>query len=240
LILIPIAPNPLLLLALGRHNNALLLEHLRQRAILVHSHKNIAATNELLVDVKLGYRRPLGVLLDSYRNLSASIPTPPLPDLIATAGAAEERTSPQFLILKHVECRELVRIHTLHAQDLYTRAREPALWCLRGALHEQHHGRGGDCAIDGAADLIREAADLERCEEAGAWGGGADGCCARGGAEGLVQSSAFLLAGCTGSCIAVRTWGIARLENMVSCVGCEGTDDGTEALSPQLLQFRDD
>jgi hypothetical protein len=235
-----ITPERLLLLALGRHNNALLLEHLRQCTILVHSHENIAAANEFLVDVELGYRRPLGVLLDSYRNLSASIPTPPLPDLIATAGAAEERTSPQFLILKHVECRELVRIHTLHAQDLYTRAREPALWCLRGALHEQHHGRGGDCAIDGAADLIREAADLERCEEAGAWGGGADGCCARGGAEGLVQSSAFLLAGCTGSCIAVRTWGIARLENMVSCVGCEGTDDGTEALSPQLLQFRDD
>lgn len=63
-----VVPKPLLLLALGRHNNTLLLEHLRQRTILVHSHEDIATANELLVDVKLGYRRPLGVLLDSCRN----------------------------------------------------------------------------------------------------------------------------------------------------------------------------
>ena len=49
----------LLLLARSRHNNALLLEHFRQRTVLVHGHENIAATNELLVNVELGYCGPL-------------------------------------------------------------------------------------------------------------------------------------------------------------------------------------
>jgi hypothetical protein len=48
------------------------------------------------------------------------------------------------------------------------------------------------------------------------------------------QNSAF---GHTGSCITVRTWGIARLENMVSCVGCEVIDDGTEALRRSCYNF---
>ena len=46
-----------------------------------------------------------------------------------------------------------------------------------------------------------------------------------------------LLVGHMGSCIAVCTWGIARLENMVSCVGCEGTDDGTEAVRRSCYNF---
>ena len=47
----------------------------------------------------------------------------------------------------------------------------------------------------------------------------------------------LLAVGHMGSCIAVCTWGIARLENMVSCVGCEGTDDGTEAVRRSCYNF---
>jgi hypothetical protein len=42
----------------------------------VHSHENIATTDELLVDVKLGYRGPLRVLLDSCRICQLPLPTP--------------------------------------------------------------------------------------------------------------------------------------------------------------------
>lgn len=81
------------------------------------------------------------------------------------------RTCAQLLVFEHVECCELVWIDTLHAQNLYACPRETALRCLWRSLHEQDDGRGGDGAVDCAANFIGEAADLEGCKEACAWGG---------------------------------------------------------------------
>lgn len=95
-----------------------------------------------------------------------------------------QRTGPQLLIFEHIECCELVRVHTLHTKNLYAGPRKSTLWCLWGALHEKYDRRGSDGAIDCAADLIGEASDLEGCEEACA-GGGARGAGAGYSAEGL-------------------------------------------------------
>jgi hypothetical protein len=57
------------LLSSCRDNNALLFQHFRQRSILMHRHENIATTNELLIDVKLRYGWPLGVLFDTYESI---------------------------------------------------------------------------------------------------------------------------------------------------------------------------
>jgi hypothetical protein len=174
----------LLLLALSRHNNTLLFQHLRQCTILVHGHENIATTNELLVDVELRYRRPFRVLLDACRICQL----PMLKPLRRMFGFAAEsrrlRTCSQVLIFKHIECCELVRVYTLHAQNLYARPRESTLWCLWCSLHEQHDGGGGDCTVDCAADFIGEASNLEGREEARSRGG-ADRGCTGGGTEGL-------------------------------------------------------
>src|SRR5690242_13119518 len=87
-------PQLLLLLALSRDNNALLLEHLRQRPVLVHSHEDIATTNELLVNVKLGYRGPLRVLLDSCRTCQLAVLTPLLQASESAAEAVQTTYQP--------------------------------------------------------------------------------------------------------------------------------------------------
>jgi hypothetical protein len=185
--------HTLLLLALSRHNDTLLFQHLRQRSVLVHSHEDVAATDKLLVDVKLGYCGPLRVLLDSCHICQLPLLTPHLSVLSFAARDCRLLTCPQILVLKHIERCKLVRVYALHAQNLYARPRESALWCLWGSLHEQHDGRGGDCLVDGAANFIGEASDLEGCEEARSWGG-ANGGCACGGTEGL-QTISLLCAG---------------------------------------------
>lgn len=152
----------------------------------MHRHEDVATANELLIDVKLGYRGPLRVLLDSCfasvqplkaQHILRRVGTIARPGRHATngtrqrAGSFPSRTCPQLLILEHIERCELVRVHTLHTQDLYARPREPTLWCLWSALHEQHNRRRSNGAIDGTADLIGETSGLEGCEEAGAWDG---------------------------------------------------------------------
>jgi len=103
-----------------------------------------------------------------------------------------QRTCPQLLILQHIERCELVRVHTLHTQNLYARPRKPTLRRLRGTLHEQHHWRRSDGAVNCAADLIREASSLEGCEEACAWEG-ARGAGAGCGAESLASVNRLLV-----------------------------------------------
>ena len=147
-----------------RHQHTLLFQHLRQRTILVHRHKDIAAANELLVDVELRYCGPLGVLLDACTLVSAICNTkaqtlavpmfnhPPT----STRTIDPVRTLPQIIILQHIERCELMRIHALHAQNLYTRSREPALWSLGCTLHKQYHRRRSYSAIDRLPCLIGE------------------------------------------------------------------------------------
>lgn len=50
---------------LERGEDALLLEQLGQRAVLVHGDEDVAAADELLVEVELGDGEPVGVLLDA-------------------------------------------------------------------------------------------------------------------------------------------------------------------------------
>lgn len=67
---------------------------------------------------------------------------------IAYPSVRESLTSPKLLILQHIECRELLRVDALQTEDLNGGARETALRCLGGTLHEQHHGRRGDGLVD--------------------------------------------------------------------------------------------
>jgi hypothetical protein len=165
----------LLLLSLRRHNHVLLLQHLSERAVLVHAHEDIATTNELLLDVKLGYRGPLGVLLDSCPKSAYTA---------CLVAIHLEHTCSQLLVLQYVERSELVGINTLHAQNLDAGPREAALRSLGGTLHEQNYGRRGDGAVDGGADFIGKKSGLEGCEEA--CGGERASCAgASSGAEGL-------------------------------------------------------
>jgi len=69
---------------------------------------------------------------------------------------------PDLIIFQYVECGEFDGIHTLQSQDLHGRLREAALRCLRGALHEQHHGGGREDPINRA---LRVGGDSPQREE---------------------------------------------------------------------------
>jgi hypothetical protein len=70
---------PVPLLAVGRHKHILLLEQLAQRAILVHRHEDVRATNELAANVQLGDRLPIAVLLDACSSVvSKMFPSAPI------------------------------------------------------------------------------------------------------------------------------------------------------------------
>lgn len=62
----------LLWLLLRLCQDLLVLEQLGQFAVLVHRNEDVAAANELLADVELGNRGPVGVLFDAYSQQSAS------------------------------------------------------------------------------------------------------------------------------------------------------------------------
>jgi len=55
----------LLLRLLHRDEYALLLEHVGELTALVHGDEDVAAANELLIDVELGDSRPIRELLDA-------------------------------------------------------------------------------------------------------------------------------------------------------------------------------
>lgn len=109
----------------------LLLEHLGQVAILVHRYENIGAANKLLLDVQLGNRRPVRVLLDAGTEL---------------------------IVFENVKRRKLLGVDTLHAEDLDGGAREAALGELGGSLHEEDDWRRADGLVDGRSDLVGEEA----------------------------------------------------------------------------------
>ncbi len=100
----------------------------------MHAHQDIATADKLTTDIQLRDGGPVTVLLDA---------------------------APQILILEHVEGGEFVRVDALQAEDLDRGARETALRRLWGAFHEQHYRRGGDGAVDGAADFGGEEPGLE-------------------------------------------------------------------------------
>lgn len=127
----------LLLLSLGLENDLLLIQELRQITVLVHGHQDVAAADELLVDVQLWDRGPVGELLDALAQLR---------------------------ILEDVEGGELVRVDALQAQDLDGGAGEAALGGLGGALHEEHDGRRADGLLDRGARLVGEEAELLQLE----------------------------------------------------------------------------
>jgi hypothetical protein len=84
-------------LLVGGHKHILLLKQLAQRAILVHRHEDIRATDKLAANVQLGNRLPVAVLLDacssivSKMSLSASITHSPwishIPDLSSSSSS---------------------------------------------------------------------------------------------------------------------------------------------------------
>lgn len=51
-------------LLISRNKNSLLLQHLSQRSIIVHTHQDITATDELFINIQLWYSRPIWVFLD--------------------------------------------------------------------------------------------------------------------------------------------------------------------------------
>jgi hypothetical protein len=99
----------------------------------MHRDQNIAATDELLLDVQLRDRGPVRVLLDSR---------------------------PELRILQHVESSELVGVDTLQTEDLDAGSREAALRCLGCSLHEEHDGCGGYGLVDCLLGLVGEEAPL--------------------------------------------------------------------------------
>lgn len=48
-----------------RDQHLVLLKHFSQLPVLVHTHQYITATDELLLQVELGYRRPIGVFFQT-------------------------------------------------------------------------------------------------------------------------------------------------------------------------------
>lgn len=103
----------------------------------MHRDKNVGTTNKVLLDVKLGNRGPVGVLLD---------------------------TLAQLRVLEDVEGGELVGVDALEAEDLDGGARKAALGCLGSTLHEEDDGGGGDGLVDGGSGLVGEKAHLEGSE----------------------------------------------------------------------------
>jgi hypothetical protein len=114
----------------------------------VHGDEDIASSDKLLVDVQLGDRRPVRVLLD---------------------------TRAQLRVLEYVESSETLGIHALETEDLDDGAGESAGRCFRCALHEENDGGGGDGLVDSGSRLIGEQTDLEGGEE-GFRGEGGDRC----------------------------------------------------------------
>lgn len=76
-------PLPLFLCALGSFGSrqyCLLLEQLRKLAVLVHRDQDVAAADELLVDVQLGDCWPVRVLLDAcHPSPVSTLPMPGRP-----------------------------------------------------------------------------------------------------------------------------------------------------------------
>lgn len=99
----------------------------------MHRDEDIAAADELLVDVDLGDGGPLRVLLDAF---------------------------PQALVLKDIVGGKLFRVDALHAEDLDAGTREAALGGLGRALHEEDHGRRRNRLVDGLAHLGRQQPSL--------------------------------------------------------------------------------
>jgi hypothetical protein len=65
------------LLAVGGNKHILLLKQLAQRAILVHRHEDICATNKLAANVQLRNRLPVAVLFDAcFRSARHSLAHP--------------------------------------------------------------------------------------------------------------------------------------------------------------------
>lgn len=126
-----------LLLRFTLEDDLLLVEELGQIAVLVHRDKNVGTANEVFLDVKLGNRGPVGVLLD---------------------------TLAQLRVLEDVEGGELVGVDALEAEDLDGSARKAALGCLGCTLHEEDDGGGGDGLVDGGSGLVGEEAHLEGSE----------------------------------------------------------------------------
>src|SRR6266550_3670526 len=102
----------------GADGDALLLEDLPQFAGLVHLADNIAAANELALDVELRNRRPVREFLDALANSR---------------------------IGKDVDAFEL---DPEMAQDLHNGRRKTALRKHRGALHVEHDRVVGDVLAD--------------------------------------------------------------------------------------------
>lgn len=123
-----------LLLALGLplpalHQHPLLLQHLGQLAVLVHRHEDVAPADELLVDVQLRDRRPLGVLLDACR-VSVSERVDPNP--------ATRRTREEW----NVPCRRSWSSNTLYAANFSgSTPCRPSTWML--AREKPHWGVSG-------------------------------------------------------------------------------------------------
>src|SRR6185437_10807134 len=98
--------------------HALFFEHLLELAVLEHLADDVAASDELALDVKLRDRRPVRKLLDAL---------------------AHRRVG------EHVDTAEL---DAHMAEYLHHRRREPALRKDRRALHEQDDGSFGDLLAD--------------------------------------------------------------------------------------------
>lgn len=121
----------------------------------MHRHQDVSAANKLIGNVELRNRLPVAVLLDT-----CSTPVSQCVQSTTTKGetTASQRialpsirkslTSPKLLILQHIERCELLRVDALQTENLDGGARETALRCLGGTLHEQNYGRGGDGLVD--------------------------------------------------------------------------------------------
>lgn len=125
---------------LSSSQNLLLLQQFRQLPILVHADQDITTADELLVNIQLRDRGPVGILLDPLSQLR---------------------------VFENVESGELVRIDALQTKNLDAGARETALWCLGGSLHEKHDGCGGNGFVDRLARLIRQETALGEGESGG-------------------------------------------------------------------------
>ena len=148
-------------LLVGGHKHILLLKQLAQRAILVHRHEDIRATNKLAANVQLGNRLPVTVLLDTCSSVVSKMS---LTAPIVHSPWKIPHTRSKLLILEHVERGELLRVDALEAENLDCGAREATLRCLGRSLHEQHDGRGGDGLVDRCADFGGQEGLLESGE----------------------------------------------------------------------------
>src|SRR5579859_1442012 len=110
--------------------DALFGEQRLQLARLEHLHHDVAAADELALDVELRDGGPLRELLDALAQLR---------------------------ILQHV--RRLER-HAQVGEDLHHARREPALREHRGALHVEHYRRLTDLALDAFEHVVGHYQEL--------------------------------------------------------------------------------